>query len=96
MYNHVHPSNTNYQVNLNMYYRNLEIKNLQNGSIKNLLECHPARRVRAKKFLNNVSILYRSNDQTNLVIIAGTLYIHQFKLTINAKFEFSHVTLHLF
>ena len=70
---------------------------VQNGSIKsNILECHPARRIKTKELLNNyVSILYRSNDKANLVI-AEALHIHQFKPKVNAQSESCHGTLHLF
>ena len=62
----------------------------QNGTVKNhILECHPARRVRSKELLNNVAILYRSNDKANLVI-GEALCIYQFKPNINAKNEFCH------
>ena len=66
------------------------------GSIKNnILECHPARKDKTMELLNNVSILYRSNDKFNLVI-AEALHIHQSKPKINAQSEFCHGTLHLF
>ena len=39
----------------------------QNGSIRNnILECHPARRVRTKELLSNILILCRSNDDPKL------------------------------
>ena len=40
----------------------------KNGSIKNLiLEFRSSRRVRVRELLNNASILYKSNDEANLV-----------------------------
>ena len=58
-----------------------------------LLEFPPAQKV--TKELLNVSILYKSDDKANLVI-AETLYIHQFKPNINTQRKFCHDALNLF
>ena len=136
IYNHVHLSNEDDQINLEI--QNLLIKNSpprgpeaenhyayrytcdekqcnlyhigyiqcvlkqrfsgheQNGQIKNhTLEHHPGQTVKTNELLNNVSILYRSNDKANFVI-AEALYIHRFKSKVNTQSEFCHGTLHLF
>ena len=68
----------------------------QNGSIKDhILEHPPTQKIKTREFLNNVSILYRSNMKSNLTI-AEALFIHRFKSQINAQSEFCHGTLSLF
>ena len=44
-----------------------------------------SQRVKTKKFLNNVQVLYRSNEKRNNLIIAEASYIHKFKFNINVQ-----------
>ena len=73
-----------------LYYKQNFSGRSWEGVIENHIEeYNPAQTVKTRELLNNVSILYMSNDKTNLVI-AEALYIHQFKLNINAQSEFCH------
>ena len=59
-----------------------------------ILEYYQAQKAKNKKLLNDVSLLYGSNDKVNSEIVK-VLYVHQFEPNVSAQSEICNRTLNL-